>query len=192
MIFLFRQGQLSNGCGELPSRVVVYLLLAAGLFSQVSWPEVWCKLTKGLGPLAPSAPSASAICQALPRVGVKPVKALFDRLRGPACTDSGAGSSYWKNLLVCAIDGTMINVPDSPQNQKWGRCAGQHGQAGYPQLRLVALVACGIRAIIDAVFGPVTIGETRTAPRLVPSLKPGMVLLGEAQLCYCRIIHSDS
>jgi hypothetical protein len=29
----------------------------------------------------------------------------------------------------------------------------QHGQAGYRQIRLVALVACGTRAVIDAVFG---------------------------------------
>jgi len=32
-------------------------------------------------------------------------------------------------------------------------------RAGYPQIRLTALMACGTRAIIDAVFGPAADGE---------------------------------
>jgi len=40
---------------------------------------------------------------------------------------------------------------------------GHHGGTGYPQTRLLALVACGTRTLIDAVFGPVTSGETTYA-----------------------------
>jgi hypothetical protein len=46
-------------------------------------------------------------------------------------------------------------VPDCPGTvARLGRTRSQHGQAGYPQIRLVALVACGTRAVIDAVFAP--------------------------------------
>src|SRR3954447_7280102 len=56
---------------------------------------------------------------------------------------------------------------------------GNHGGTGYPQIRLVALLACGTRTVIDAVFGPTTTGETGYAPRLLPSLKAGMTLLAD-------------
>jgi hypothetical protein len=42
---------------------------------------------------------------------------------------------------------------------------------------LVALVACGTRAIIDAVFGPRSRGETTHGQRLTRSLRPGMMVL---------------
>jgi hypothetical protein len=51
--------------------------------------------------------------------------------------------------------------------------------AGYPQVRLVALLACGTRTVIDAVSGPTTTGETGYVPRLLPSLKAGMILLAD-------------
>ena len=54
-----------------------------------------------------------------------------------------------------------------------------HGGSGYPQLRLLALVACGTRTVIDAVFGPTSTGETTYAPRLLRSLRAGMLLLAD-------------
>ena len=49
--------------------------------------------------------------------------------------------------------------------------AGNHGGTGYPQVRLLALVACGTRTLIDAVFGSTTKGETTYAPGLLRSLR---------------------
>ena len=79
---------------------------------------------------------------------------------------------------MTAIDGTVLDVPDSPGTvAALGRGRSQHGAAGYPQIRLVALVACGTRAVIDAVFGPKTAGETTQAARLLRSLHTGMIVL---------------
>jgi hypothetical protein len=46
-------------------------------------------------------------------------------------------------------------------------------------LRLLALVSCGTRTVIDAVFGPVCSGETTYAPGLLASLHAGMILLAD-------------
>jgi hypothetical protein len=54
---------------------------------------------------------------------------------------------------------------------------GNNGGAGYPSLRLLILVSCGTRTVLDAVFGPTTTGETSYAPRLVRSLHEGMIVL---------------
>lgn len=82
--------------------------------------------------------------------------------------------------MVCAIDGTTLTVPDNPRMlARFTKQRGNHGGTGYPQVRLVALLACGTRTVIDAVFGPTTSGETTYTPRLLPSLHTGMILLAD-------------
>ncbi len=120
--------------------MVVYLLLAAGLFAEVDYLGVWDKLVAGLDGLGLVRPSGTAVWQARIRVGVAPLRALFDLLRGPAAAIRTAGV-WWCGLLVTAIDGTLLDVPDSPGNTAHlGKNRSQHGTAGYPQIRLVALV----------------------------------------------------
>jgi hypothetical protein len=79
---------------------------------------------------------------------------------------------------VCAIDCTTMTIPDSPRNlAAYCKQAGSHGGSGYPLLRLVALVACGTRTIIDAVFCPITASEQDCTRRLRRSLHAGMLVL---------------
>src|SRR5262249_26469881 len=61
----------------------------------------------------------------------------------------------------------------------FGRQAGTHGGSGYPLLRLVAVVACGTRTVIDAVFAPIHVAETTLAPSLLGAVRPGMLLLAD-------------
>lgn len=165
---------------DLPSRVVIYLLLAACLFPEVGYPGVWRKLTAGLEGIPAAAPTASAVAQARRRVGVAPLRWLFDLLRGPAASPRGQRGTWWRGLLVCAIDGATLTVPDSSaMPSRLIKRAGNHGGTGYPQLRLLALVARGTRSLIDAVFGPTTTGETTYTPALLRSLRPGMILLAD-------------
>jgi len=56
---------------------------------------------------------------------------------------------------------------------------GANGGSGYPMLRLLVLVSCGTRTVIDAVFSPVCKGETTCAPALLASLHAGMILLAD-------------
>jgi transposase IS4-like protein/DDE family transposase len=164
---------------DLPSRVVVYLLLAACLFPEVSYLGVWRKLTAGLAGIATVTPSAGGLGQARHRIGAAPLRWLFDLLRGPAAGPRQRGT-WWRGLLVCAIDGTTLTVPDNPRTlARFTKQRGNHGGTGYPQVRLVALLACGTRTVIDAVFGPITSGETTYTPRLLPSLHTGMILLAD-------------
>ena len=169
----------------LPARVVVYLVLAGCLFPELGWPRVWGRLTAGL-PGLPARPTAGALRQARARLGPEPLRALFALLKGPAPVPSGAAGVRWKGLLPVAVDGTVMTVADTPANlavyskQKGGR----NGGSGYPQLRLVALVSCGTRSVIDAVFGPVSTGETRYAPDLLGSLRKGMLLLADRGFGY--------
>jgi hypothetical protein len=171
---LAETGSVQRRVRDLPSRVVVYLLLAGCLFPELGYPGVWRKLTAGLAGIPAAAPTAGALAQARRRIGVAPLRFLFDLLRGPAA------DSRWRGLLVCAIDGTTLTVPDSPANlARFTRQAGNHGGTGYPQVRLLALVACGTRTVIDAVFGPTTRGECAYAAQVLRSLRAGMIMLAD-------------
>jgi hypothetical protein len=168
--------RLQRRVRDLPARVVVYLLLAGCLFAELGYSQVWGKLTAGLEGLPAAAPTASAMTQARRRLGPGPLRELFFLLRGPSLADA-----RWRGLLVCAVDGTIMTVADSTANlaayakQKGGATGG----SSYPQLRLLALVSCGTRTIIDAVFGPASAGETTYAADLVRSLRAGMLLLAD-------------
>jgi hypothetical protein len=163
---------------DLPSRVVVYLLLAAALFSEMGYGQVWARLISGLDGLdaAVAMPSSSALSQARRRVGAAPLRALFELMAGPP-----AGAPRWRGWLLCAIDGTTLSVPNGEPNvSAYGRhAAGPNGDSGYPMVRLLAVVACGTRTILGAVFGSCDSGETTYASRLVNCLRPGMLLLAD-------------
>ena len=169
---------------RLPTRVVVYVLLAGVLFADVGYRQVLARLATGAD-LAMRVPGSSALSQAFRRVGVKPLAELFDLVRGAA-----AGTPRWRGLLVCAIDGTSMFVPDTGANAAvFGRQTGRpEAPGGYPMLRLLTIVACGSRTVIDAVFGSYRVGETTYAPHLLGSLKPGMVLLGDRNFAATALI----
>jgi Insertion element 4 transposase N-terminal len=76
---------------DLPSRVVVYLLLAAGLFAEMGYQQVGARLVAGLDGLAVATPTSSALAKARSRVGVAPLAGShggsgYPAGRGPAGT----------------------------------------------------------------------------------------------------------
>lgn len=156
---------------------MVYLLLAGALFDGQGWRQVWSRLTSAL-PQVTRCPSASSLTAAMRRVGVAPLRELFGLLAGPA---PAPHQVRFAGRPVVAIDGTQLAVADTPANRGAHPKApgGPNGQAGYPTVRLVANVATGTRAVIDAVFGPDRVGEEPYAASLTPSLRTGMLLLGD-------------
>src|SRR6266545_4804035 len=98
-----------------------------------------------------------------------------------ACSPSWATGRSGIVLWPGSMDGTIMSVPDSPANlTRYGKQrGGVTGGSSYPMLRLVAVVACGTRTIIDAVFGPISHGETTYARQLTDSLRRGMLVLAD-------------
>jgi hypothetical protein len=164
----------------LPARVVVYFVLALVFFERSSYQAVWGKLGAGLRGIVATRPCASSLSRARCRLGSAPLRRLFEILAGPVAT-RGQGGSFWRGLRVVAVDGTTLSIPDE-EAVTW--CFPKHAgpvlEFGYPLLRMVALVECGTRALLGAVFGPDTIGELGYARRLLDHLDASMVLLADA------------
>lgn len=166
----------------LPSRVVLYFVLALALFEGCSYGAVWRKLTAGLGGLGLARPADSSLCRARRRVGAAPLRLLFETLAGPVGA-RGQPGVFYRGLRTVAVDGTCLHVPDDRAvtgryRARPGKCGEQ--QAGYPLLRLLALVECGTRAVLAAAFGPDTDGELAYASQLLPALHAGMLVLADA------------
>ncbi|WP_326699037.1 IS4 family transposase [Streptomyces sp. NBC_01754] len=187
-------GGLQHRVRRLPSRVVVYLLLAGALFTGTGWTGIWSRLNASL-PVPLPVPAPSSITAAMRRVGPRPLKALFDLVKGPAAVTATQVTRFAGRLVV-AIDGTQIALPDTPANLSVfpKAKAGPNGPAGYPMLRLVTLTACGTRTLMDAVFGTDVTGELTYARDLVTgagttrALRRGMLLLGDRNFSATRFV----
>lgn len=169
----------------LPSRVMVYYTITMALNSDGSYEDIYADLTDGLSwacrweEQAVPAPSRSAIFQARVRLGHEPMAALFARVAQPLARP-GLEGAWLAGKRLLAVDGTTLDVPDTPANvEHFGRPGTGRGQAGYPQARVVAIAECGSHAILDAVIGGLGTGETTLADELIDRLDPGSVLVAD-------------
>jgi hypothetical protein len=186
----------------LPSRLGVYFVLGLCLFSHLPYGQVLRKLTGGLeGPLAAAgwqAPASTALTAVRRRIGERPLESVFHQL----CSALSPGRAPWSHvcgLLAVAWDGTTMAAEASAANiAAFGKpgaprrrpprpggddsTAAAGNAAALPQLRLVTLVACGTRALLDAAFGPARgkgTGEQQLARQLLASVRAGMLLIAD-------------
>ena len=97
-------GSVQRRVRDLPSRVVVYLVLAGALFADLGYGQVWARMTAGLAGLDLPVPTAAGMAAARRRIGIAPLRALFGLLAGPAAGVAVKGVR-WRGRLVTAVDG---------------------------------------------------------------------------------------
>jgi hypothetical protein len=179
----------------LPARLVVYYVLALALFAGVAYEEVLRCLVEGLrgAPWWPNprepwrvwrVPAKSALVQARARLGAAPLRVLFAQAARPLATEQTWGA-FWRGLRLVALDGTCLDVADTPANAAaFGRPGTGRGQGvgAFPQVRLVGLAECGTHAITKVAIGPCTTGELTLAPQVLEGLGPGMLVLADRGL----------
>src|ERR1700733_1445315 len=183
----------------VPSGLGVFFVLGLCLFSDRPYGEVLRKRTCGLETVLAAAgwrvPASTALTAVRRRLGERPLESLFGRV----CSALSPGRSPWSHvcgLLAVAWDGTTVAAEASAANtaafgkpgarqrrRAPGAGAGDGQAAGAcPQLRLVTLVACGTRGLLDAAFGPARgkgTGEQQLARQLLASLGRGMLLIAD-------------
>ncbi|MGW7367299.1 transposase domain-containing protein [Streptomyces sp. NPDC054841] len=159
---------------DLPSRVGVYFVLAMCLFPEVGYRLVWHKLTTGLVGMEVASPTAKALRDLRRRVGAAPMRRLFEVLAGLLAQPMTHGVRFGPFRTVSFDGCSSIKIPDSVRNVDR---FGPQSRGGYPMLELMTLVETGTRALIGAVFGPTSEGETAYARRLLHHLGPDMLVL---------------
>jgi hypothetical protein len=168
----------------LPAHVVVYYVIALGLFMQVSCQEVLRCLLEGLqwcwggGQMLPVA-GESGISQARRRVGAEPLRRLHDAVVKPIAQPRTRGAWY-RHWRLVSLDGSTLDLPDSTANaEAFGRQVAGRGHSAFPQLRFVTLVENGTHVLFGSQLGPYGTGEATLAQAIWPHLKADMLCLAD-------------
>jgi len=147
-------GRRDQRPGALPARFMVYYVLALALFQQDSYDDVAENLVGALEGMDEAIPNKSSFTRARQRLGAGVIEAVFRRLAGPVAP-AGLDGAFWRGMRVAAVDGFVLDVPDTPANRAaFGGPVDAKGQpAGFPQARVVTLTETGTHSSIDARVG---------------------------------------
>ena len=182
-----RSGRREKRSRRLPAHVMIRYVIAMGLFFTESYDEVMRRLVGNLRKLGSwvddwQVPTKSAITQARQRLGVEPVKALFERACVPLASTGTKGAWLARRRLM-AIDATSFDVADTDANaSRFGRMGSGPKASAYPKLHVAALAECGSHAIVGAVLGGCRTGERTLVADLAVSVGPDMLVLADAGL----------
>ena len=155
---------------KLPAEQAVWLVIGMGLFRNRSIQDVARHLNLVLpGPTAQSPAgslTSSAVVQARQRLGCEPLAELFSRT-AERWAVSAADAQRWRGLAVYGVDGSTLRIADTPENESvFGRPGSSRGDAAYPQLRLVTLMALRAHLLAGLALGPYRTGEVTLAETL--------------------------
>lgn len=181
---LRKEGRQSQRQRRLPAHVVVYYVVALALYMEVSYGEVLRCLVEGLQWLGWPVrqlrqTGRSGISQARTRLGVEPMKRLYEEIVRPIATEKTRGAHYRKWHSV-SLDGSTLDMPDETRNSEaFGRAGASRGRSAFPKLRFVTLVECGTHVLFGAVQGPYELSEATLAKDVITRLRPGMLCLAD-------------
>jgi hypothetical protein len=169
---------------DLPAHVVVYYVIALALYMRSSYREVLRCLLEGVQWLLdPSAgvkvAGKSGISQARSRLGVEPVKALYESVVVPMAERRTKGAWY-RDWRLVSLDGSTLDVADTAGNEEaFGRPGASRGSSAFPKLRFVGLLENGTHVLWAAQLAPYATDEITLAQQVVPSLQKGMLCLAD-------------
>jgi Insertion element 4 transposase N-terminal len=167
---------------SLNQLLVVYYVIALSLFRRLNLAAVLAHLVRGLRWLwsNPSVrlPTAAALVYRRQQLGTPVMRHLFQRVCRPMASEQTRGAFRF-GLRLMAIDGTLDEVADTPANaQYFGRMSSGKHIRPFPRVRCVYLAEVGTHAIVDAVFAPCRVAESRIAPLLLKrAVQPGMLVM---------------
>ncbi len=116
---------------------------------------------------------------------------LFHSIVKPLATVKTPGA-FLGGLRVMAVDGTVLDVPDSQANAKvFGYPGSKKGtRAAFPKVRIVLLIEAGTHLITDALMCPYRIGERVRVLKLLRSVKESMLLMWDRGLHSYRMVNA--
>jgi len=169
---------------DLPAHVVVYYVIALALYMGSSYREVLRCLLEGVQWLLdPSAKvkvaGKSGISQARSRLGVEPLKKLYELIVAPMAERRTKGAWYGPWRLV-SLDGSTLDVADTAENDKaFGRPGASRGSSAYPKIRFVGLLENGTHVLWAVRMDKYKTDEIALAKAVVPALRKGMLCLAD-------------
>lgn len=180
---------------KLPAHLVVCLVIAMSLWSKAGMRDVLKNLVDGLSVQWTrlsqywKVPNSASITEARQRLGSQVMRQLFEQVVHPMATPE-TPDAFLGGLRLMAVDGTLLDVPDSTTNARvFGYPGSRYGnRAAFPKVRLVMLIEAGTHLITDALLCPYRMGERVRALKLLRSIQPRMLLMWDRGLHSFRMV----
>jgi hypothetical protein len=148
---------------RLPAEQVIWLVIGMALYRNCSIERVVDDLGLALPDDRRTLVAKSAITQARQRLKEEPLAYLFALTAAEWATRS-ADADRWRGLALYGMDGTTLRVADSAENRAaFGGQNTHRGPSGYPQVRVVALMALRSHLLSAFRFADYGTGETTLA-----------------------------
>ncbi|MGH3223822.1 MAG: transposase domain-containing protein, partial [Streptosporangiaceae bacterium] len=163
--------------------LVIRLMLAMGLMPEASYGEALARLA-GLLADVPFAlewhvPTGKVVTEWRLLIPADVMEEVFWQAAGPLVSDDEASAVTLAGMAVCAADGMLVNLADTPANRAmFGSTGTADDSSPFPQLRVMALTARAGRAMLGAILGASGAGEQTLLKRLArrrPDLFAGRV-----------------
>jgi hypothetical protein len=173
---LLATNRVNQRACKLTHEVMLWVVLAMGILTDLPIRQVF-KHARRLR-MGEDAPHRSSLCVARQRLGIPPIRHLFQEVVHPLAKPDTPGAFY-RGLRLMGIDGTVLNVPDTPANDKtFGRpSGGDRGEGAFPQVLKVSLVELGTHAEVAFQIKPSTSSEQAALPSLLRHLTAEMLLI---------------
>jgi hypothetical protein len=167
-----RTGQKS--C-TLSHQAMLWVVLAMGILTHLPIRQVYKHARRMVG--GKKTPSRSNLCEGRQRLGVEPVRGVFEKVVRPLATPTTPGAFY-KGLRLMGIDGTVQDTPESAANaERFQRSSGGRGQGAFPQLRKVSLVELGTHVEVALTVGGWQDSEQKLVERLWDKIPADALLM---------------
>lgn len=169
----------ATGCGQrhcrrLPRWFMVWFVIAIGLFCPDSYRQVfrWLNRYRKRG-----TPGRSTLCEARKSLGVAPLRRLGEsiiELQG----QREDPHSFYAGMRLMAMDGFVVDLADSPANERaFGRPKSGRAAGAFPQARVLSLCETGTHVLYRSLIKPHRRGEVPMARYLLRFLEKDMLLL---------------
>jgi hypothetical protein len=181
---LEKTGRASVRERDLPAHVVVYYVIALALYMRSSYREVLRCLLEGVQWLLDPSGTVkvagkSGISQARSRLGVEPLKALYEAVVAPIA-ESHTRGAWYRQWRIVSLDGSTLDVADTVENDEaFGRPGASRGASAFPKIRFVALLENGTHVLWNAHMADYATDEITLARDVVPALRKGMLCLAD-------------
>ena len=173
---LIATGRVNQRRCTLTHEIICWVVLAMGILTELPIRQVF-KHARRLR-FGEESPHRSSLCVARQRLGIAPVRHLFEEIVRPLARPETPGAFYC-GLRLMGLDGTVYDVPDSEANAAaFSRSsAGPRGDGAFPQVRKLSLVELGTHAEIAFVARSTSHGEQSMVGGLLRHLTAEMLLL---------------
>lgn len=183
---LHQTGHDKRRCPCLPHWFMVFFVVGLGLFHKDSQSQVFKYLQrfrKG------KTPQRNTIAEARKGLGIAPLRLLASKVVKLLGTPETPGAFY-KDWRLMALDGFVLDVADTPANERtFGRPGSGRAPGAFPQVRVLALCETGSHAFYRWQIKPLCRSEVKMVPVLLRHLTDDMLLLWDRNfLSYKHVV----